>query len=56
MADPAVAASTTTEHTPAIKEAHVLWLTQGLGCEVDTISITAATQPSIEDVVLGAIP
>ncbi len=28
----------------------------GLGCDGDTIAITAATQPSIEDVVLGAIP
>ena len=28
----------------------------GLGCDGDTVSITAATQPSIEDVVLGAIP
>ena len=45
-----------TQHTPAIDEVHVLWLTQGLGCDGDTISITAATQPSIEDVILGAIP
>jgi hydrogenase small subunit len=34
----------------------ILWLTAGLGCDGDTISITAATQPSIEDIVLGAIP
>ncbi len=27
-----------------------------LGCDGDTISITAATQPSLEDVVMGAIP
>jgi hydrogenase small subunit len=27
-----------------------------LGCDGDTIAITAATQPSIEDIVLGAIP
>jgi hydrogenase small subunit len=27
-----------------------------LGCEGDTIAVTAATQPSIEDVVMGAIP
>src|SRR5262249_49839404 len=27
-----------------------------LGCDGDTISITAATQPSIEDIILGAIP
>ena len=35
---------------------HILWLTAGLGCDGDTVSITAATQPSIEDVLLGAIP
>ncbi len=34
----------------------ILWLTAGLGCDGDTIAMTAATQPSIEDIVLGAIP
>ncbi len=42
--------------TPAIKEIDVLWITAGLGCDGDTIAITAATQPSLEDIVLGAIP
>ena len=31
-------------------------MTAGLGCDGDSVSITAATQPSIEDVILGAIP
>jgi hydrogenase small subunit len=31
-------------------------MTAGLSCDGDTISITAASQPSIEDVILGAIP
>jgi hydrogenase small subunit len=31
-------------------------MTAGLGCDGDTVSITAATQPSIEDVLLGNIP
>ena len=44
------------KRTPAVKEVHILWITAGLGCDGDTISITAATQPSIEDLVLGAIP
>ena len=39
-----------------LKEMHVLWLTAGLGCDGDTVSMTAATNPSIEDIVLGAIP
>ncbi|HEX3998479.1 MAG TPA: hypothetical protein VHX65_08015 [Pirellulales bacterium] len=35
---------------------HILWLTAGLGCDGDSISITAATQPSLEDLVQGVIP
>jgi hydrogenase small subunit len=41
---------------PRPAEVHILWLTAGLGCDGDSISITAATQPSLEDLVLGAIP
>jgi hydrogenase small subunit len=41
---------------PAVDEVHIVWMTAGLGCDGDTISMTAATQPSIEDVLLGAIP
>jgi hydrogenase small subunit len=39
-----------------IEEVHVLWLTAGLSCDGDSVSITAASEPSIEDVMLGAIP
>ncbi|MBO0857447.1 MAG: hydrogenase expression protein HypE [Chloracidobacterium sp.] len=39
-----------------IEEIDVLWITAGLGCDGDTIAITAATQPSLEDLVLGGIP
>ncbi len=39
-----------------IPEIDVLWITAGLGCDGDTIAMTAATQPSIEDIVLGALP
>lgn len=45
-----------TQKAPAVKEVHILWITAGLGCDGDSVSITAATQPSVEDVVLGAIP
>jgi len=34
----------------------VLWITAGLGCDGDTIAMTAATQPSIEDLIHGALP
>jgi hydrogenase small subunit len=45
-----------TQRAPAVKELHILWITAGLSCDGDSVSITAATQPSIEDVILGAIP
>ena len=41
---------------PPISEIDILWITAGLGCDGDTIAMTAATQPSIEDIVLGALP
>src|SRR5258705_7775961 len=40
----------------AIKEIDVLWITAGLGCDGDTIAMTAATQPTLEEVLLGGIP
>ena len=30
-----------------ITEIDVLWITAGLGCDGDTIAMTAATQPSL---------
>ena len=41
---------------PDVKEVHILWTPDGMSCDGDTISVTAATQPSIEDVIMGAIP
>jgi hydrogenase small subunit len=41
---------------PAVKEIHILWTPDGLSCDGDTVSITAATLPSIEDIIMGAIP
>jgi hydrogenase small subunit len=46
----------TTPSGTAIAEIDVLWITAGLGCDGDTISMTAATQPSLEDLVCGALP
>jgi hydrogenase small subunit len=39
-----------------ISDIAILWLTAGLSCDGDTIAMTAATQPSIEDLLAGAIP
>lgn len=45
-----------TQREPDVKEVHILWTPDGLSCDGDTVSTTAATQPSIEDIVMGAIP
>ena len=39
-----------------VEDIHIVWITAGLSCDGDTVAITAATQPSVEDVLLGAIP
>jgi hydrogenase small subunit len=35
---------------------HVLWMNGGLSCDGDSVSLTAATQPSIEEIALGGLP
>jgi hydrogenase small subunit len=45
-----------TQKPPPVAEVHILWITAGLSCDGESVSITAATQPGVEDVVLGAIP
>ncbi len=44
------------QRPPAVSEIHILWITAGLGCDGDTISVTAAGQPSLEDLLRGALP
>jgi hydrogenase small subunit len=39
-----------------IAEIDILWITGGLGCDGESIAMTAATQPSIEDIVRGGLP
>jgi len=39
-----------------VSEVHILWTSEGMSCDGDSVSVTAAMQPSIEDVVLGVIP
>ena len=45
-----------TSYGPGVEEVHVLWISEGMSCDGDTISVTAATLPSLEDVLLGNIP
>src|SRR6266542_3565183 len=48
-----VAAMTQAAEDPVL---HILWMNGGLGCDGDSVALTAATQPSIEEIVLGALP
>ena len=44
------------QNAKTLKEIDTLWITAGLGCDGESIAMTAATQPSIEDLILGGIP
>jgi hydrogenase small subunit len=48
--------SETGHHTETLTAIEVLWLTAGLGCDGETVAMTGATQPSLEDLVQGALP
>src|SRR5919197_5214586 len=41
---------------PAVEEVHILWISEGMSCDGDSVSVTAAGQPGLEDVLMGAIP
>jgi hydrogenase small subunit len=45
-----------TSYGPGVEEVHVLWISEGMSCDGDSVSVTAASLPSIEDVLLGNIP
>jgi hydrogenase small subunit len=36
--------------------AHIIWMTTGLSCDGDSVAMTAATNPSLEDIVNQVIP
>src|SRR5947209_7199028 len=56
MATDSVPYGRVTQKAPAVAEIHIVWMTSGLSCDGDSVSVTAATQPSVEDVLLGVIP
>jgi hydrogenase small subunit len=35
---------------------HVVWLSSGLGCDGESVAMTAATSPSLEDLLRGVLP
>src|ERR1700682_2004619 len=41
---------------PPIEAVHVVWVTAGLGCDGDTIAMTGASLPGIEELVGGDLP
>ena len=47
---------TATEAPPDELVVHILWLNAGLSCDGDSVALTAATQPTIEEIALGALP
>ncbi len=51
-------AAADTSSTPEAEEpvVHILWINAGLSCDGDSVALTAATQPSIEEIALGALP
>jgi hydrogenase small subunit len=36
--------------------AHVIWMTTGLSCDGDSVALTGATSPSLEDIITSSIP
>ncbi len=37
-------------------EIYILWTSEGMSCDGDSVSVTAAMQPRLEDVLMGLIP
>lgn len=38
-----------TDRPPDVSELHILWITAGLSCDVDSVSVANPEQPSIEE-------
>src|SRR5262249_31541405 len=56
MAPPSRQAAASPAAAKGGAEGHVLWISEGLRCDGDTVSVTARAQPSLEDVVMGLVP
>ncbi len=44
------------QHATEAVEAHVLWMTTGLSCDGDSVAMTSAVNPSLEDIITQSIP
>lgn len=43
-------------HNPAAPVVHALWMSSGLSCDGESVALTAATNPSLENLIHGIIP
>ena len=44
------------QHETEAVTAHVIWMTTGLSCDGDSVAMTSATNPSLEDIITRRIP
>ena len=44
------------QQNPSDVTVHVLWMNAGLSCDGDSVALTAATLPSVEDIAMGNTP
>ena len=44
------------QHQTEAITAHVIWMTTGLSCDGDSVAMTSATNPRLEDLIHGIIP
>ncbi|MGH2871599.1 MAG: hypothetical protein ACRDL5_03945, partial [Solirubrobacteraceae bacterium] len=52
---PPVARDPITHRAVERRPINILWLTGGLGCDGDSVALTAATNPSLEDLLRGCL-
>ncbi|HZH83124.1 MAG TPA: hypothetical protein VFD87_08270 [Phototrophicaceae bacterium] len=50
-----ISATSRRNDSPSFEEIDLLWITAGLGCDGDTIPLTAATPPTLEEILLGPL-
>ena len=48
--------SAETSRTTGFDEITILWISEGMSCDGDSVAMTASDRPSIEDIVLGLVP
>ncbi len=42
--------------TKSVTDIHVIWMTTGLSCDGDSVAMTGAVNPSLEDIALSVLP